>query len=128
MPHVLLIEDDPINAETLQAMLEALGHRVVSAATGKEAARLVAQGARPSLVITDLLMPDMDGIEIIQHFTALLPGVPILAVSGTPHGSYLRAAQLLGARATLSKPFTLDQLSRALGAVLEPRVSPTAPA
>lgn len=124
MPDLLLIEDDPLNAEVLRAMLEGLGHRVHAAATGRDAVKLVGGGFRPTLVLTDILMPDMDGIEIVQHFTALLPGVPIIAMSGTPHGSYLRAAQLLGARRTLSKPFTLSQLEAVLREVLPPGPEP----
>lgn len=120
MPDVLLIEDDPLSATVLGDMLQTLGYQVTPAHTGKEAAKLVAAGLRPRLVITDILMPDMDGIEIVQHFKASLPDTPVIAMSGAPHGSYLRAAQHLGARLTLAKPFTLLQLQEALQEALAP--------
>jgi CheY-like chemotaxis protein len=114
MPHILLIEDDPDTSEAMQGMLEALGHRVTCAGNGLEALKLAKSGVTPDLVLTDIVMPDMDGIETVQEFTALLSGTPIIAMSALKDTPYLRTAKLFGAKETLAKPFTLEQLKQAL--------------
>jgi CheY-like chemotaxis protein len=120
MPHILLVEDDPDTAEAMEGMLRALGHEVTHAGNGLEAVRIAKSGLTPSLVLTDIVMPDMDGIETLQVFQTLLAGTPIIAMSALRDTPYLRSAELFGARETLAKPFTLEQLKQALTRALEP--------
>jgi CheY-like chemotaxis protein len=114
MSQVLLIEDDPDTGESLQAMLEALGHGVTWVRSGLEAVAFLRKGSPPDLVLTDIVMPDMDGLESVQYFKAEFPHIPVLAMSAQRDVPYLRVASLLGARETLHKPFTLADLRGAI--------------
>jgi CheY-like chemotaxis protein len=114
MPHVLLIEDDPFTGETLCSMLEASGHTVTWARDGKKAMVLLEGGEAFDLVITDILMPDMDGLESIQYLKRERPGLPVIAMTGQVDTPYLRAAKLFGAKSTLNKPFGLKELRGAI--------------
>jgi CheY-like chemotaxis protein len=97
--------------------LEAGGHPVEirEAATGAEVLRLVREGG-VDLVITDLIMPEKEGIETIQTLRGESPALPIIAISGSLHPEYLQMARVLGADATLQKPLTSKDL---LAAVFE---------
>lgn len=117
MSRILLIEDDPDTGEAIQAMLEALGHAVTWAQNGVEGLARLAEPPAPDLVMTDILMPGMDGLEAIQHLRTDHPGLPILAMSAQVNAPYLQAAAVFGARATLAKPFTLEALREALARV-----------
>jgi CheY-like chemotaxis protein len=112
MPLILVIEDDSSLRRTLVRMLVRAGHEVVEAANGKIALEKMAE--RPvDLVITDLIMPEMEGIETIRALVRLYPSLPIIAMSGgTRHStdSYLRMAEKLGAKRTLAKPFEPREL------------------
>jgi CheY-like chemotaxis protein len=116
MALILLVDDDDQFRVMLQAMLERLGHTVVTARSGKEA--LACNAERPSdLVITDLIMPDKDGLEVIRELHESAPNVPIIAMSGGGRmnpAMYLKIATQMGAREVLAKPFTLSQLSTAI--------------
>ncbi len=117
MPHILLVEDDPDTAQAVQCMLEVLGHRVTWAANGLEALRAAGETS-PDLVITDMLMPEMDGIEVVLTFTEHFAEVPILAMSAQQDAPYMPSAKVLGARAFLAKPFNLESLREALEGAL----------
>ena len=110
MARVLIIEDDPVCVQLITRTLEARGHDVTSAADGRAGMKRF-QSDEYDLVISDLVMPDQDGIETIREIRRAKPDVAIIAVSGgltQPFGvsvDYLGAAKLLGADATLKKPF-----------------------
>jgi DNA-binding NtrC family response regulator len=114
MARVLLIEDDLDTGESLQAMLELTGHEVRWAHHGREAMAIMQDHPDCEVILTDILMPEMDGIESIQHFHKNHPGVVIVAMSAQRNSPYLRAAALFGAKVTLHKPFTIQELSEAL--------------
>ncbi len=114
MPKVLLLEDDPDAGKTIQAMLEALGYSSVWVLNGLEALAFLENHPAPDLVLTDILMPGMDGLEAIQHFRKTFAHVPIVAMSGQVNLPHLQAAVIYGARATLNKPFSLAALKEAL--------------
>ena len=121
MPRLLLIEDNDALRATLVIALTDAGHSVVEAGDGRQGANIVR--AEPiDLVITDLVMPDQEGIETIQSLRRLRPNLPVIAISGnSPFSShYLAMAGRLGAQRTLSKPFTADELLRAIEALLPP--------
>ena len=112
MARVLLIEDDPDTGDSLKAMLELSGHEVTWAHHGKEAMKLVAH--THEVILTDILMPEMDGIESIQFFRKNHPGIAIVAMTAQRDSPYLRAAALFGAKATLYKPFGVRELDEAI--------------
>ena len=82
---------------------------MIEAGDGKQALRL-AHSEQVDLVITDLVMPEQEGIETIRALRQQLPGVRIIATSGAFNGQFLGIAKILGADAVLSKPFSPEAL------------------
>ena|SRR5438477_441719 len=117
---VLLIDDDDTFRRVLRATIDGLGYDVIEVANGREAiAVFPVEGV--DLVITDLLMPEKDGFELIRHLRRRAPGVPVIAMSGggrIDSGLYLEVAEQLGARWTLAKPFSKGDLENAIAATL----------
>ena len=120
MARVLVIDDDAVTRTVIQAVLETAGHTVGEAADGS--AGFAAYSLNPpDLVITDILMPGMDGIETIRQLRAINPAVKIIALSGDVRldgPSILNAAHLLGATEILEKPFRNDALVKLVDDVL----------
>jgi CheY-like chemotaxis protein len=121
MGHVLVIDDDPTIRSLVAGLLEANGHSLVQAADGRVGVALFAKGAF-DLVVTDIVMPEQEGIETITAIRRVNRAVPILAISGSAtvggSGDYLRAAAALGASATLQKPFAPDAFIAAVERLL----------
>jgi two-component system chemotaxis response regulator CheY len=109
---ILVIDDDPYSRMTLQLVLEDAGYAVVCAEDGAIGLRAFAARS-PDLVITDMIMPEREGLETIGEIRKLDKAVPIIAVSG---GGRLKAtdilvlAENLGADGVLAKPFEADEL------------------
>ena len=102
---ILLVDDDPAVRDSVALVLEGAGFAVDQADQGATALRLL-QAQAPDLVITDILMPQKEGIETIREIRAILPNAPIIAISGIDSGAnYLRMAQTFGATAVMTKPF-----------------------
>lgn len=114
MADVLVIDDDPDMRELLRVTLEGAGHKVTLASNGREGVERYR--AKPTdLVITDLFMPDQEGIETIKQMRIEFPDLSIIAISGKPTGgTMLTVAQRLGARAVLQKPFLPQELLEAV--------------
>ncbi len=92
--------------------MERAGHEIVEAATGVEGLKIFKAGAF-DLVITDIIMPDMEGIETIVELLRISPGAKIIAASGggrTRNLDFLKLAQERGARRVLAKPFSQGDL------------------
>lgn len=121
MAHMLVIEDDVQFRDTLQQMLTRDGHQVTIATDGSEALLLL-KTVRPELIITDILMPKMDGIEIIMELRRLGSETPIIAMSGGGRSiasdTALGSAELMGVKATLVKPFSRSELRKAISEAL----------
>lgn len=120
MQRILIIEDDPDIRTMLQKMLERENYQVVTTSNGVEG---VARFNREQfhLVITDLVMPEKEGIETISELKKLDPEVKIIAISGGGHGglgNYLQMAKLFGAKYALAKPFDMTTLLTAVRDVL----------
>lgn len=116
---ILLVDDDPLVLESLDMTLKEFGHEVTPVDDGVYA---VEEAARNDfdLLITDLIMPGIEGIETIRHFQKHHPGVGIIAISGGARVSstpYLKIAKAMGAEATLAKPFTASELYEAVDRV-----------
>jgi len=129
MSRILLIEDDQPLRRALRIALEKSGHLVVDAADGRKG--LSAFKAQPAeLVITDLIMPEMEGIETICALKKLNPALPIIAMTGggrTVADDYLHIAQLCGATQVFAKPLEPDTLCAAVATLLANRPVPTPP-
>ena len=103
----------------LAGIVEDQGHRVVTAPNGTLA--LAAFEARPiDLVVTDIFMPETEGMEIITTIRKRGLSTRILAISGHRHDEFLAMAKSLGADATLPKPFTAAQLIEAIEKLIAP--------
>ena len=121
MANILVIDDEAPMRRFVAMSLEKQGHAVSEAADGAEALRILAE-RRIDLVITDLLMPETDGIETILELRRLYPAIKIIAISGggdyQSGKGFLRAAESLGADRTLTKPFEFRELLPAVEALL----------
>jgi DNA-binding NtrC family response regulator len=120
VPRVLVVDDNACLADVVRRVLERDGHEVRVAGTGLEGARRHReQGA--DLAIIDIHMPEMDGLELLVQFRAIAPEMPVIVMSGgvqTGGLNLLGDARLLGAFATLAKPFSVDELLGVVGRAL----------
>ncbi len=123
MANLLLVDDDAAFLKLQCEFLRRAGHAVTTAANGKEAMRLVQDNVF-DLVITDLVMPEKEGIETIMELRREIPALKIIAMSGggrnTPE-DYLVIARKIGAAQTLAKPFSGKELVEAVASVLSPQ-------
>jgi DNA-binding response OmpR family regulator len=121
MANILLVDDDAHLVKVQSVFLRRAGHTVSMAANGKEAMDLVADNDF-DLVITDLIMPEKEGIETILELRRKLPKIKIVAMSGggawTDTRDSLAMARQLGASLTLAKPFSGEELIAAVAQVL----------
>jgi DNA-binding NtrC family response regulator len=116
MPRILLVEDDPNLAELLSKALTKEGYEVATAPDGRLGNEEFAAGDF-DLVITDIIMPDQDGVELIDNILRLKPDTKILAISGGARSvnfDYLSLAAKHGVVETLEKPFTLQNFFETL--------------
>lgn len=120
MSAILVIDDDASVREVVSEMLRLEGHEVTIAENGREAIpRLAAQHF--DLVITDLIMPEKEGIETIAEIRRSNETIPIIAISGGGRlgpGDYLETARYIGADATLAKPFARQELLATIDGLL----------
>jgi CheY-like chemotaxis protein len=123
MTDILVIDDDEQVRRVIVRILAAAGHVVREAADGRAGLRLF-RAMRPRLVITDLVMPEQEGIETIRTMSREAPEIPILAISGAAGPLYLPMATSLGATATLAKPFGADELLAIVAGLLSGEAPP----
>jgi DNA-binding response OmpR family regulator len=120
MADILVIDDDAQMRRLVARVLKASGHTVHEADNGRAGLELFFK-IRPALVITDIVMPDGEGIEVITSLRRATSVLPILAISGSGRNLiYLRIARGLGATAGLEKPFHVDELRAAVENLLGP--------
>jgi CheY-like chemotaxis protein len=114
---ILVIEDDDDIRQMICDILEDEGYETVQAANGLEGLKVLRKHKEISIIITDLLMPEKEGIETITEIRKDYPGIMILAISGggicMPE-NYLNLAKAMGANATLCKPFGRKELLNAV--------------
>ena len=112
MPGILLVEDEKELREMLKILLVRNKYTVLEAVDGKDAI-VHFKPSMTDLVITDLIMPDEDGLKVIMKLRELKQSIKIIAISGggkAGPGSYLKLAEALGANAVFSKPFSINDL------------------
>ena len=121
MARILLIDDEEPVRTLLRRMLEQFGHTVIEARGGTEGLALFPH-AHVELAITDIVMPDKDGLEVLRELRRMDPSVKILAISGADvdrRAARIRnTARLMGAATVLAKPFVADQLRAAIDELL----------
>lgn len=120
MAEILVVDEDATTRRVVRALLEDAGHDVVEATSGQEG--LQALGNRvPDLVITELYMEGMDGLEFLRSIRERWPYEPVLVMSsrtGPSVDRILQVAQLLGASGLLDKPIVEKSLLEKVGAIL----------
>jgi DNA-binding response OmpR family regulator len=119
MSHILIVDDHSPVRSLIRAILNLDGHLVSEAATGEEALACIA-GTQYDLMILDLVMPGVDGFEVLERLRAM-PGheaTPVIAVSSDDEPVDLIRAAELGALDYLSKPFGYDQIEKSIKRVL----------
>lgn len=112
MPGVLIVEDEKELREMLKISLIRRKFTVFEAGNGKDAI-IHFKPSITDLVVTDLIMPEEDGLKVIMKLRELKPSIKIIAISGggkVGPGSYLNLAKALGADAIYSKPFSINDL------------------
>jgi DNA-binding response OmpR family regulator len=133
MARVLLIDDDNAVRDMLRLTLDQLGHTVVEAGNGREGLELFQQSSF-DLLITDIVMPEKEGLEVLMEVRRKQPPVKIIAISGGGRQStvdYLQMAKFMGAGRVLAKPFSNEELVAAVDDLLydrEPLSQPPASA
>jgi CheY-like chemotaxis protein len=117
---ILVVDDDADVRGFLRTILAQAGYTVVEACDGKQAFREALAGS-VDMVITDLVMPEQEGIETIRRLRRSLPAIGIIAISGAFGGRFLEVAKILGADAVLSKPVAAETLLAKVAEVLDPQ-------
>ncbi|HOK46640.1 MAG TPA: response regulator [Bryobacteraceae bacterium] len=118
---ILVVDDDDTIRHILRRMLEGAGYEVREAPNGKVAIEELSR--RPAhVMITDIFMPEQEGIETIRIARKTFPDLGIIAISGAAGENYLKMAELLGASASLLKPFRLKDVLKTVRATLSGRV------
>lgn len=116
---ILVVDDNEDILRSIRDILEAEEFSVVTVSDGSEGLTAV-QEHQPDLVITDVIMPDMEGLELIQSLRKIDEHLPIIVMSGNPVGvKFFNAAGIFGAKANLLKPFSHSDLINAVHSVLD---------
>jgi signal transduction histidine kinase/ActR/RegA family two-component response regulator len=123
---ILVVEDDPRVSRSTVAALDELGHRPLPCASGREAIEVLERDPSIELVVTDVMMPEMTGPELVRHVAARWPWIAILFVTG--YVGEAGDAEELAGHDILRKPFTVSALAAAVGSALARRASGSHPA
>jgi DNA-binding response OmpR family regulator len=113
MPRVLVVDDEPEIVSLLQEFLTLKGYTVSTAADGPDALRMV-KAERPHVVLLDIRLPTMNGLEVLRQLRTIDREVGVIMVTGVHLEETGRAALQLGARDYLTKPIDLQYLERCL--------------
>jgi CheY-like chemotaxis protein len=111
---VLLVEDEPSLLVTATAMLEKLSYNVLTAATPDEALEQVNSGTPVDLLLTDVVMPGMNGRDLAERIRQLRPGIRVLFMSGYAPDAVLEAGALGTGVRYIQKPFTVNAMAKSL--------------
>jgi len=118
MTRILVIDDDAVVREVIGEMLFASGYEVVCAATAAEALELFGDESI-ALVVSDIVMPDLSGLELLEAMRLHRPNLPIVLVTGANTRDNLSEALMRGADGLVAKPFTQDELGEAVANALD---------
>lgn len=121
MANVLIVEDEEFIRNMLSQVLRGLGHVIHKASDGDDALKILSE-TPIDLVITDIIMPNREGLETIQDIRTTWPDIKIIAMSGggrVGNMNYLDMAKKIGASAVLKKPFSMKQLQGAISEIFD---------
>jgi len=117
--HVLVVEDEEGLRKLITAFLSRLGYRVSAAASGGEALLLVEEkGLRPDLLLTDVVMPNISGRELVDRLRRSQPDLKVLLMSGYTDTAILHHGQLEASTPFIEKPFSIDRLATKIREVI----------
>ena len=128
MANILVIDDEPLVREVLELRLTDAGHQVKTARDGLKGLACYNRGS-VDLVITDIFMPEKDGLETIMELRAVNPDMKIIAISGGSrvcNADFLEIARKLGASAVFAKPFEYEKILKTIEDCLTGRIAPNA--
>ena len=111
MAKILVVDDDKLTRMMLDDALSEAGHQVIQADDGRKVAGILRQDA-PHILVTDIIMPDQEGIETILQMKREHPALPIIAISG--QNEYLKMAEVFGVSAIMPKPIDEEQLLKTI--------------
>ena len=112
--NILVVDDEQQIRQIVRRKMEQCGYVVREAADGSEAIQKLEQDEF-DLVISDILMPERDGLELIMFIQRNQPATKVIAISSPSNEVFLKSASALGAARVLHKPFSLDELARTVG-------------
>lgn len=124
---ILIVDDERDLVDAYVRLLERAGHRCVGAFGAHEAIELI-DADTPDLVLTDLSLPDSNGLEVIRHLRAKSAIIPIIVMSGHNTQGMNEAARAAGANLCLLKPVSIAELKRVIGDALKRYYVATRPA
>jgi two-component system response regulator AtoC len=117
--NILLVDDEPGMQRYIRTLLEVDNYKVETASTGEEALELLQKGLRPDMVLLDLLMPGIDGLQTLEELRKLQPGLKVVMLSCVSDTRKVVQAIRLGAHDYLTKPFQKADLNRLIDQCLE---------
>jgi PAS domain S-box-containing protein len=109
---ILFVDDDPLLLQAMPRAIEHLGHSVRAVTNGKQVLALIDQGFRPDLVILDVNMPGIDGLETLLQLRERAPMLPVLLSTGNPSQAVQDLVKQLSGVSLIAKPYTLEDLKR----------------
>ena len=111
MARILFVDDDPFTLETMMHAVELFGHQALLASTGEDA-RVIANEQKPDLIIIDMMLPDMEGVDLVRSLQdcETTNEIPMLMLSASPELDATERARAAGARAYINKPIRLQAL------------------
>jgi len=115
---VLVVDDEELVRYVTQELLTCLGYDSVAASNGEEAVEKIRAGLRPDLVLLDIVMPGMGGIEAFRSIRTLVPSIPVLLSSGFTDPQAAAALLNEGLNGIISKPYRMESLSARIREVL----------
>jgi two-component system cell cycle sensor histidine kinase/response regulator CckA len=123
---ILVVEDEDVVRELVRSALERRGHEVTVARDGAEALRLCEDGARAfDLILTDVVMPQLNGVELAERVSVLRPALRVVFMSGYTRGTIDERLLLQPGRAFLQKPFTVAELLQTVARMLAGPLTPS---
>ena len=117
--NILLVDDEPGMLRYIRTLLEVDAYKVETASTGEEALARVQKGLEPDLVLLDLLMPGIDGLQTLEQLRQLKPGVKVVMLSCVSDTRKVVQAMRMGAHDYLTKPFQKAELDAVVGQCLD---------